>query len=378
MKEHEVIERLRRAFPDSGIGDDTAVLSGLAPLRGSGARGSKGGADLLFASDAIVEGVHFRRETSTLSQAIQKLVTSNVSDIYAMGGKPAAITLSAALAPGATTRDLDQIIDGLKRSCAAYETRLAGGDTVSSPDGFFFDVAVVGTVARGRAVLRSGARTGDRIVLFGEIGRSLAGHAIVSLLAGKRAGKKVPVPAAPIREALEESSELREAIARLALDTSERSLAGTARRFDKVPQAAEILRCAKRHLVPLASPVGARDAGRGPLELTAMIDVSDGLAKDLRTLCAESGVGAVVHEEDVPVPGGVAELFGLRGRRLADFAISSGEEYVLLAAARGKAGRGPRSGTIIGSFVPAREGIALVDAGGGRRPLPELGYEHSF
>ncbi len=103
-------------------------------------------------------------------------------------------------------------------------------------------------------------------------------------------------------------------------------------------------------------------------------------------------------------------MFGLEGRALADFAISSGEEYVLLATARKARSRGagdkssrpagarpaarssrpggpdaelsvavrPRSGTVIGGIVPAREGITLVDARGRRRPLPALGYEHSF
>jgi thiamine-monophosphate kinase len=397
MKEHEVIDRLRRAFPDSGIGDDTAVLPCIAA-------GCGRGPDLLFASDAIVEGVHFRRETSTLSQAIQKLVTSNVSDIYAMGGNPEAIVLSAALAPGTTGDDLDQIIDGLKKACGAYGVRLAGGDTVSSTGGFFFDVAIVGTVSHGRAVMRSGARPGDGIVLFGEIGASLAGLSILTALGGKRAGAKgagmkVPVPTPAIRRALDGERGLREAFAGLALTTTERGLARTAGRFKRIPCGAAILRCVKQHLVPLASPLAASLLKGSPTNITSMIDVSDGLAKDLRTLCAESGVGAVIYEEALPVAAGVSEMFGLEGRALANFAISSGEEYVLLATARaggtrarkGQTARRPgapdfdlsvaaqsHGGRAIGRVVAAKDGITLVDAGGKRRPLPALGYEHIF
>lgn len=386
MKEHEVIDRLRRAFPESGIGDDTAVLPGLGALRGWGARRGEGGvacagggADLLFASDAVVEGVHFRRETSTLSQAIQKLVTSNVSDIYAMGGKPAAIVLSAALAPGTSASDLDQIIDGLKRACHAYGVNLAGGDTVSSPGGFFFDVAIVGTVSHGRAVMRSGARPGDSIVLFGEIGASLAGLSIVSALVGKRAGKKIPLPTPEIRRALDNARGLRETFAGLALTTNARELARMAGRFKKVPHGADILRCVKQHLVPLASPLGASLLKAGPPTIRSMIDVSDGLTKDLRTLCAESGVGAVIHEEALPVAAGIGDFLGRTGRDLIDLAISSGEEYVLLATMAGAAARGAsRDGTVIGRVVASKEGITLVEPKGKRRLLPELGYEHSF
>ncbi len=404
MKEHEVIEKLRRAFPESGIGDDTAVLSGSGPSRGrpisrrgagppargrvrgpggggakgkgTGAEGARAG-DLLFASDAVVEGVHFRLDTSTLSQAIQKLVTSNVSDCYAMGGAPSAIVLSAGLAPRATVADIDQIIDGLKRSCAAYDVTLAGGDTVLSPGGFFFDVAIVGTIPRGQPVLRTGARPGDAIVLFGEIGRSLAGLSIVSMLAGRRAGKGVPLPAPEtIIELSETIADAREVFAGLNLDTGAIALAKAARRLGETPGLAEVLLCAKQHLVPLASPLMPPLLGAGrKTAVTSMIDVSDGLAKDLRTLCAESGVGAILSEDALPIPAGVVRLFGLRGEGLADFAMSSGEEYVLLATARAKA---LPAGRVIGRVVPAREGMMLVDARGRRRRLPELGYEHAF
>jgi thiamine-monophosphate kinase len=149
-----------------------------------------------------------------------------------------------------------------------------------------------------------------------------------------------------------------------------------AARLERRPGAAEILLSAKQHLVPLASPLAPFLSRGGATALTSMIDVSDGLAKDLRTLCAESGVGAIIEEAALPVAAGAAELFGLKGRKLVDFAISSGEEYVLLGTTRAK--RPPPTGRVIGRVVDARDGIALVDARGRGRPLPELGYEHSF
>jgi thiamine-monophosphate kinase len=115
-----------------------------------------------------------------------------------------------------------------------------------------------------------------------------------------------------------------------------------------------------------------------------MIDISDGLGKDLRTLCAESGVGALIREEALPVPPAIGELCGLEGGALVDFALASGEEYVLLAAVSPEAARllsagAPVTGaTVIGATVPAAEGIMLVDGKGRRRPMPKLGYEHTF
>jgi thiamine-monophosphate kinase len=333
MKELEVIDRLRAAFPDCGIGDDAAVL----PVP----RG-----EMLFAADASVEGVHFDRRFSTLSQAVQKLVTSNVSDIFAMGGSPGSIVFTAALPAGCSSADVDGIIDGLKRSCAQYGIKLVGGDTVSSPHGYCFNVAIVGEVPRGRAVMRSGARVGDALVLFGEIGLSRAGLSVLSSRVGGDAGAG--------------------------------AVAITGH-----PCADDIERFVQRHLVPLAIPLDASLLDADPARVTAMIDISDGLGKDLRTLCAESGVGALIREEAFPIPPAVGELCGLEGAALIDFALSSGEEYVLLAAVSPEAaerlGAGTTAGaTVIGAAVPAAEGIVLVDGSGKRRPMPNLGYEHTF
>ena len=71
-----------------------------------------------------------------------------------------------------------------------------------------------------------------------------------------------------------------------------------------------------------------------------MIDISDGLAKDLRTLCAESGVGAAIREDALPIPPAIGELCGLEGEALVDFALASGEEYVMLAAVSPEAAGG--------------------------------------
>lgn len=364
MKELEVIDRLRKAFPGCGIGDDAAVLSGVE-------------GDLLFAADASAEGVHFKRGLCTLSQAVQKLVTSNVSDIFAMGGVPGSIVFTAGLPEGCAPADVDGIIDGLRRSCAQYGVKLVGGDTVRSPGGYFFNVAIVGEARTGRAIRRSGGRAGDSIVLFGEIGSSSAGLGILSALQGETPGEGALVPRVPGFPG--SASILRKILGSLSLATSPAELARIAGALDAGHRGEALLDFVRQHLVPLARPLDASLLDAEPPCVTAMIDVSDGLAKDLRTLCGESGVGAVVREESLPVPPDVGELFGLEGASLVDFAISSGEEYVLLASVSPSAAeRLPAGAAVIGAMAPAVDGIALVNGSGTRRPLPKLGYEHNF
>ena len=364
MKELEVIDRLRKAFPGCGIGDDAAVLPGVE-------------GDLLFATDASVEGVHFRRGLCTLSQAVQKLVTSNVSDIFAMGGVPGSIVFTAGLPEGCAPADVDGIIDGLRRSCAQYGVKLVGGDTVQSPGGFFLNVAIVGEARVGRAIRRSGARAGDSIVLFGEIGSSSAGLGILSALHGETPGQGAPVPRVPGLPG--SASSLKKMLGSLSLATSPAELARMAGALDAGPRGEALLDFVRQHLVPLARPLDAALLDAEPPCVTAMIDVSDGLAKDLRTLCEESGVGAVVREESLPVPPAVGDFFGLEGTSLVDFAISSGEEYVLLAAVSPAAAERLPAGTaVIGAMTPAAGGVALVDQRGRTRAMPKLGYEHSF
>jgi thiamine-monophosphate kinase len=107
-----------------------------------------------------------------------------------------------------------------------------------------------------------------------------------------------------------------------------------------------------------------------------MIDISDGLGKDLTTLCAESGVGAVISEEKIPVPAVVVAAMEADREKLTRFALSSGEEYVALAAVA--PGDVPPGAVVIGAVTEEAGGLLLEDAEGGMRRLPPLGYEHEF
>ena len=142
-----------------GIGDDCAVL------RGQGRRLH------LFASDMLVEGVHFREEDP--AEAIGwKALAVNVSDIAAMGGLPRHAVISLGLPRDRSVRFVDGLYRGLRRCAKQFGVNWVGGDTVRAAQ-VVIDVAILGEVERGRLLYRSGARPGDIVLVTGRLGGSL-------------------------------------------------------------------------------------------------------------------------------------------------------------------------------------------------------------
>ena len=363
LMEQKVIERLREAFPDSGIGDDTAVLP---PVSG----------ELLFTTDAVAEGVHFDRSFSTISQAVQKLVTSNVSDIYAMGGLPYSMVVTAGLPEGCTIEEVDDIIDGIKRGCEAYGLGLVGGDTVRNPGGFFLNASVLGSIEPGKAVLRTGAREGDILVLFGACGASSAGMAQLEFVAGaekidEEFASKVP----PSKNLMA----IKKVLSSLHLTSDEREIVGLCSEAGLDESIVPVMMVCKQHIAPFARPLDRALLDADPPAITAMIDISDGIAKDLATLCRESGVGVVVDEESLPVPQALSDLHTGDRESQTEFVLSSGEEYVLLATvAAGARELLPAGAAVIGAIVPEADGLTIIKENGEKVPLPKIGFEHTF
>lgn len=139
-----------------GIGDDCAVLS---------AGGRK---YTLFASDMLVEGVHFT--PAAPAEAVGwKALAVNVSDVAAMGGLPRWAVVSLGLPRTTPVSYVDRLYRGLRRCGGAFGVEIVGGDTVRSPR-VVVDVAILGAVEKGRLVLRSGARVGDVLLVTGRLG----------------------------------------------------------------------------------------------------------------------------------------------------------------------------------------------------------------
>jgi len=269
---------------------------------------------LLVTTDFSLEGVHFQRKWHPPESVGHRCLTRGLSDIAAMGGEPVAAFLSLALPARLSQRWVDGFLRGFLGLAKKYRVPLAGGDTAQSPAGVLADIVVVGSAPKGTAVLRSGARPGDSLYVTGELGGS-------ALLL-------------------------------------ERLLRGSLKKVQP--------RRYPAHFFPMPRLV-AGGALRERKLAVAMIDLSDGLSTDLRHLCDESGVGARIYAEKLPVAGGPANL---------RFALHGGEDYELLFAARGKvpARIGGAPLTRIGEIRRGRK-IVLVE-GGRERGLPAMGWEH--
>lgn len=142
-----------------GIGDDCAVLKGSSGLL------------QLFASDMLVEGVHFTRSTPPELLGWKALAV-NVSDVAAMGGLPRHAVISLGLRRDSGVSLVDRLYAGLRRCAAAYGTDLVGGDTCRAPV-TVIDVAILGEAEKSRVTFRSGARPGDELLVTGRLGGSL-------------------------------------------------------------------------------------------------------------------------------------------------------------------------------------------------------------
>jgi thiamine-monophosphate kinase len=272
------------------------------------------GHEALLTTDFSLEGVHFRREWHPAESVGHRCLARGLSDIAAMGGKPMAAFLSLALPKSLPQKWVDEFLRGFLALAGKFGVPLAGGDIAQSPAGVLADIVMLGLVPKGTAVLRSGAQPGDFLYVTGELGGSAA---VLSRLSAGSLERPDPrrYPA----------------------------------RFFPTPRIAAGRALRERKLA------------------AAMIDISDGLSTDLRHICDESGVGARIYAEKVPVAPEAANL---------SFALNGGEDYELLFASRRK--------------IPARiAGVQISRIGevtGGRRivlvekgkqgPLPAKGWEH--
>jgi thiamine-monophosphate kinase len=265
-------ERSPAAGVTVGIGDDTAVLA-LSP-----------GAALLATTDLVVEDVHFRRTWAAPEDIGWKAMAVNLSDIAAMGGTPRWALVALAVPADTEVAEIEAFYRGMRAAAAPHAVAIVGGDTSVSPERWVIDVTLLGEHA-GAPRLRSGARPGDAIAVTGSLGRAAAGLVVLEMGA----------------------------------DQARRHGLG-----DTVVE--EVTRA---HLRPRARVPEGRWLGE-TRDVHAMMDCSDGLLTDLGHVCRESGVGARVSLERLPLAPGAEAAARARGRDPLEWATGGGEDYELL------------------------------------------------
>jgi thiamine-monophosphate kinase len=275
MGEFDLLAKVRERLPPSGprvlvgSGDDAAVTL-------------PGGATAT-SIDALVEGVHFRREWSTPAQIGHKALAAALSDLAAMGAETGEAYVALGAPADLGEDECLQLVDGILALAAETGTTLAGGDITRAPV-LTLAVTVVGHAAAAEhLVRRGGARPGDALVLTGEIGGAAAGLLLL------------------------ERPELASAIDK----TTAAHL--RSRQIEPLPRLEE----------------GRVLAGAGA---RSMIDLSDGLGGDAAHLAAASGTGIRIGGATLPLQDGVAEVASAAGLDPLRLAASGGEDYELLAA----------------------------------------------
>jgi thiamine-monophosphate kinase len=167
MNEFDLIARLTKSLPTNesvvaGAGDDCAVLDFGLPEK-----------LFLLKTDAIVEGIHFTRDTPP-EKIGRKALARCLSDIAAMAGTPTAALVTVALPKNFEPEFVGKIYNGLNTLAEKFGVAIVGGETTTNPERMLISVSLLGTVPRGRQILRSGAKVGDAIYVTGELGGSLA------------------------------------------------------------------------------------------------------------------------------------------------------------------------------------------------------------
>jgi thiamine-monophosphate kinase len=304
-----------------GIGDDCATLEPTA------------GSLLLATTDLLIEDVHFRRRYAEPADIGWKAIAVNLSDIASMGGLPRWALVALACPADTRPEEVAAFYDGMLALGAEHAVTVVGGDTSASPVGWIVNVTLLGETARP-PLLRSTARVGDVVAVTGALGRSAAGLAVL---------ERPETPNVP---------------AELLAETTEAHLR-------------------PRPRVKEGQWLGAAGG------VSAMIDLSDGLATDLAHIAEESGVAGCVGLSRVPLDPSTRAVARALGRDPLPWATGGGEDYELLLTCEPSAfdrladGLARATGTPLTAIgeITGGTGVRFLDADG-RIVVVGGGFEH--
>jgi thiamine-monophosphate kinase len=341
LGEFGLLRRLRAKAPPLppevvvGMGDDAAIMQ------------PSPGLALVATVDVLVEGKDFRWEWCPPEAVGHKGLTVSVSDIGAMGAIPKYALVSLGIPARTPVKRVDGLYRGIWGAAEAAGVAVVGGD-LSEASHLILGVTVIGEGEARHLVRRSGAKVGETIWVTGPLGRAAAG------LRALKAGYRV-----------------------------ERSAMKGRRGMHLPPKTRKALR---ETMLAQVYPIARYREGRVLAETgiaTAMIDLSDGLASDLTRLAEESGVGARIFAERVPVDLSTQQVAELVGSDPLGLALGGGEDFELLFTSVATSAaieetlvrRGFARPHAVGEIRPAADGLILFRPRGRREPLGR-GFEH--
>lgn len=225
--------------------------------------------------DTLVEGIHFTREFSSWRDVGWKALAVNLSDVAAMGAYSRWALVALSLPDRLTFDDVRRLYQGLIACARRYRTHLVGGNITKSPDSLVISVTVTGSIKPRRLWRRDGARVGDVIAVTGHLGEAAAGLAALK--------KKISAPSA-----------------------------------------------VRRYRRPLPRLDAARRLQSAGIPVHAAIDLSDGLAGDLRHVCKASRTGARIDLDALPVTPSTVRLARRLNMNVEKWTLDGGEDYELL------------------------------------------------
>jgi len=280
----------------------------------------------LATTDTFVETVHFTRDFFTFGQVGRRCMTASVSDIAAMAGTPSYSLVSLSMPKTMLFDEAVALFDGLRTAGEEYGCPVAGGETTSTPGPATITVTVIGTAEPGKAITRSGARPGDGIYVTGTVGDAMAG--LEAFLKGEDGYREL-----------------------------------------------------KRKFIDPSALVSHARTLAGKYNLSSLIDVSDGIVTDLGHICGESGCGALLSAEKLPLSDEFGLFAGRFGIDPVAFSLRSGEEFELLFTSNDETMPErftveERQVTRIGVIEECEKSLRLTTGEGKTVALSSGGYEH--
>ena len=282
LGEFGLIDRLtkglgrRNASTLTAAGDDAAVID-------------LGDRVMLLTTDMLTEGIDFDLSYFPLKHLGYKAVVRGINDILAMNAKPEQLVVSLGVSAKISVEALDTLYEGMECAAKEFGVDIVGGDTTASMNGLVINISAVGFARKEDVVYRAGAREHDLICITSNLGAAYMGLHLLER--EKRVLKDIDNPE-PKFEGYEYLLE--------------------------------------RYLKPRAR-VNVLDALREEgIRPTAMIDLSDGLASDLRQLCRSSQCGARIYLERIPIARQTSDLAEEMHIDPVIAALNGGEDHELL------------------------------------------------